>query len=136
VHKAPPGAGAGGAGATDILAPFFNRFTLSPRQVRLSGPRRTKKTTLRMGLSEAATVVVTIERKRRCPRSRPRCNKFPRFGTLTSQPPAGLTAAVTFTNRIGQRKLTPGSYRASAIATDLAGNPSTARRVSFKVVRR
>jgi hypothetical protein len=126
VHKAP----------RDRLAPFFNRFKLSPRRVRLSGPRRTKKTTLRMGLSEAATVVVTIERKHRCPRRRRRCNKFPRFGALTSRPPPGLTATVTFKKRIGRRRLTAGSYRASAIATDLAGNHSKVRRVSFRVVRR
>jgi hypothetical protein len=119
-----------------VLAPLVNQFTISPRKVRLGGRKRTKKATMRIGFSEAARVTVTIERKRRCPRKRPRCNKFPRFATLSSKGNPRLAATLSFTKKIGRKKLTPGTYRAGAVATDLAGNASKVKRASFKVVRR
>ena len=40
-----------------------------------------------------------------------------------------------FSGRIGRGVLSPGSYRATLVARDAAGNPSTARRLTFRVVR-
>ena len=40
-----------------------------------------------------------------------------------------------FSGRIGRRALAPGSYRATLVARDAAGNASKAKRLGFRVVR-
>ena len=44
--------------------------------------------------------------------------------------------SVKFTGRIGRRGLAVGSYRASLVATDVAGNKGKAVTAKFTVVRR
>jgi hypothetical protein len=44
--------------------------------------------------------------------------------------------AVAFTGRTATRRLAPGAYRATVVATDPAGNRSKAVSVAFIVVRR
>ena len=46
---------------------------------------------------------------------------------------AGPVTSATL--RLAKRGLVPGAYRATAVATDLAGNRSAPRRIGFTVVR-
>jgi hypothetical protein len=58
-----------------------------------------------------------------------------RGGTLTRRNLDAGRGRIGFSGRIGRRALRPGRYRATLTATDLAGNRSPARRLSFRVVR-
>jgi len=42
---------------------------------------------------------------------------------------------IRFSGRLGKRTLRPGRYRAVITATDAAGNCSTPRRTSFRIMR-
>jgi hypothetical protein len=42
---------------------------------------------------------------------------------------------VNFRKKIGKRKLRPGVYRATIVATDKAGNRSKVRRLKFRIIR-
>jgi hypothetical protein len=44
--------------------------------------------------------------------------------------------AVPFSGRIGKKALKPASYRLSMVATDAAGNKSSAKTIAFKVVKK
>ena len=101
----------------------------------------------RFSLSEAATVVIAIQRGtpgvrkgRSCvkPSSRvkgKRCTRYAKVGQLTRSATAGPNE-VTFSGRLGRRALKPGAYRATASATDAAGNRSETATAAFKIVRR
>ncbi len=125
-------------------------FAVGPRATPLTAKRRRvpRGTKFRFNVTEAASVRITIQRARpgrrlrgRCRkpskrlRSRPRCTRWVRVGTLTRRVPAGETR-VTFSGRLGRRALHRGRHRAVLVATDAAGNPSPAERVAFRVVRR
>jgi hypothetical protein len=71
----------------------------------------------------------------RANRGRPRCTRYVTAGTLRR---SGKTAAnqVAFSGRIGRRKLSPGTYRATAAAKDPAGNASAPSRTGFTIVSR
>jgi hypothetical protein len=43
---------------------------------------------------------------------------------------------VPFSGRIGTKKLSPGRYRAVLRATDVAGNASKTKTLTFRIVRR
>jgi hypothetical protein len=99
-------------------------------------------------LSEAARVVFTVERRvrgrrvgtscgreTRSNRRRGVCARFGQVGAFAQRATAGGNRK-RFSGRIGRRRLAAGSYRATLVATDAAGNRSTATRVAFKVVRR
>jgi len=99
-------------------------------------------------VSEASRVVFTIERKQggrrvgktcrkpsRSNRRRKACTRFTTVGRFAQAAAAG-TNTKRFSGRIGKRKLSPGSYRATLRAKDPAGNASAAKRLNFKVVRR
>jgi chitodextrinase len=73
-------------------------------------------------LTEAATVRFTVER-----RTKGRWQLL--SGSQTKASKAGKTT-VTF-----KRKLTAGTYRLVAVATDAAGNRSSAKRAGFSVTR-
>jgi hypothetical protein len=115
--------------------------------------KRKKGTTFRYTLTEASTVTITIARAvpgrkagRRCVaptrknRKRRRCTRYSTAVTLTRTGVAGPNTTpfsgrwVDARNRI--KSLKPGSHRATITATDAAGNKSTAKVLSFKVVRR
>jgi hypothetical protein len=57
-----------------------------------------------------------------------------RVGVVRASGKAGANKH-RFAGRIGRRVLRPGRYRARATATDLAGNISAQRRLTFRVVR-
>jgi streptogramin lyase len=125
--------GSGGTTLTDAAKPRFS-----------TALKRTK-TGFTYTLSEPGKVTITIERKRsgrrvggRCVRPtaknrrRAACDRYVAVGTLRAN---GLQGAntVRFSGRLNGRKLAPGSYRASAIATDAAKNVSAASRVTFTI---
>src|SRR6185369_15785921 len=99
-------------------------------------------------LSEAARVVFKLEAKkpgrrsgRRCVkptkrnRRARRCTRFVRFGAFAHRSVAGQNRK-KFSGKIGKRRLRPGRYRASLVATDADGKRSAPKRLSFRVVRR
>ena len=119
----------------DRTAPRLSAVSLA-RRIRSS---KTKKARLRLSLSEAATVTITLQRavkgKRkgsRCVagRGRPRCTRLVTAGTVRGRLPAGAGALA-----LG-RRLSKGSYRATVIAVDAAGNRSAPTTVTFTVTRR
>jgi hypothetical protein len=104
----------------DTAAPVL-RLTLAQRSF-----RRALRTTLRVSLSEAATLRLSVEKvKRTGGRVR-----YVRVKGVVSRPAALGTSAVRL-----DRRLSVGSYRLVATATDAAGNRSTAVRAGFVVGR-
>ena len=106
-----------------------------------------KGTTFRYTLSEAARVVFTVQRKgpgrkvgTKCKkptksnRKKKACTRYQLIGAFAQQASAGKNSK-KFSGRIGKKKLAPGKYRATLLATDAAGNRSQARQVAFRVVR-
>ena len=143
VQAGGPGGGGGGGGAvTDRLAPRFVRLpALTPSRFRVPGGSR-----LSFELSEAATVTLTIARRKtgrrvggrcraqtRANRSRPRCTRYVTVGSLRRNGLAGPNS-LTFSGRVNGRALRSGSYRLTLRARDAAGNRSAPRTVAFTVV--
>jgi hypothetical protein len=145
-----------GAG-TDTVAPVLAGVSLS-RSVFAVGSKGTavsararrhkRGTTFRFTLSEPATVKIAIKRAtpgrrkgKRCVkptrklRKAKRCTRFVAVRTLSRVGKAGPNK-VAFSGRIGTKKLRPGRYRAVLRAKDGAGNASTAKRLTFRIVRR
>ena len=123
----------------DTVKPRVKRFTISKRRIPAgasTSAKGRKKTTFRLTYSETARATIAIERARRCGGvagvSR-RCRRFGKLGTLRAKVP-GLSAKVKLPKRVGGRRLRPGHYRATAIATDPAGNRSKPKRLTFSVV--
>jgi hypothetical protein len=139
----------------DTIAPgvlsfgMTNRvFAVGARRTPLSARRVRPGTTFRFNLTEAGSAKITIQRPRpgrrlrgRCRkpskrlRSRPRCTRWVRVGALTRRVGAG-ESRVKFSGRLGRKALKLGRYRAVLVATDAAGNRSSASRVRFRVVAR
>jgi len=110
------------------------------------GKREPAGTRIRFRLNEVATVRMKIEHKlsgrragRRCVapkpqlRSRRRCARFVRRGTLVRKSLAAGTQRVAFSGRIGGKALKPGRYRLTAVAT-ADGERSKRLRAAFAVV--
>jgi hypothetical protein len=76
---------------------------------------------IRYRLSEAATVVCTIQRRKG--------KRFVRAARFTKQSKTGTTTVKR------KHALKPGRYRATFVATDAAGNRSKAKRLTFRVRR-
>jgi hypothetical protein len=151
------GGGGGPGGGADTERPVFlsarltnTTFAVNPNGAaeRPVAARAKKGTTFVYSLSEAARVVFRIHAKkkgrkvgRRCvkptPRNRrkPACTRFVKVGAFAQSASAGQNRK-RFSGKIGRRRLRPGKYRATLIATDAAGNVSRRRFLNFKVVRR
>ncbi|HEY7256766.1 MAG TPA: Ig-like domain-containing protein [Solirubrobacterales bacterium] len=141
------GVNPGGTGSTqtarlevgrDTVRPRVKRFSISRRRVSAGPAASTKrgKTVFKLRYSEIATATITVERRRRCPKARSSkrsCRRYGKVGTLRARE-AATSAKVPLRRRVGGRRLSPGRYRATAIATDLAGNRSQPRRLGFTVV--
>ena len=148
-------------GGGDTTRPSFvsalldpTTFAVNPRGAREIAVRSQKRrvrrgTTFRYQLSEPARVVFTIQRARsgrrvggRCRartkanRRRRKCTRFVRVGRFAQQATTTGTITKRFSGRIGRRSLKPGRHRAVLVATDAAGNKSTAKRLRFRIVRR
>jgi hypothetical protein len=102
---------------------------------------------LRLTLSEAASVELRVYRRSTGRRVGGRCvrttgaNRRGRTcvrevrvrGSIAKRMAAG-TGKVRITGRLAGRRLAAGSYRVSVVATDAAGNRTTARGVLFRIV--
>jgi hypothetical protein len=145
------------AGPADATAPVVQAVSASPNVFRVdrrgtseaavtAAKRRPKGTTLRYSLSEAATALFTVRRAapgrragKRCvaptraTRRGRRCVRYVLAGRFAVASAAGSNKH-RFSGRIGTRTLRPGRYRTTLVATDAAGNRSTARRLRFTVV--
>lgn len=158
-----PGPGGGGGGTTtvprDTVRPVVSKLSLTNRRFRRSArataisaalrKRAKLGTTIRFTLSEAATATVLIERRTKgrrvgtaCRkataklRRRKACTRYERRGTLTRRNLKAGANRIAFSGRIGRRALPLGSYRLTLTARDAAGNRSSARRVTFTIVKR
>jgi hypothetical protein len=138
------GVNRGGAGANqtatlkvgkDTIRPVVRKFRISTRRVGAPGASASKKTRFRLRYSEIATATIAIERRRSCARAKGRCKKYRKVGALRAKVPR-ISATVALKTRFSKRKLTPGRYRATAVARDLAGNRSQPKRLRFTVVAR
>jgi hypothetical protein len=106
-----------GGGNADTTAPVILSASVKPKTF-----KRKRGTTFRYKLSEAATVAFTIQRKKG-----KRYVKAKKF-SKTSKAGANKRKLVT-------RKLKPGRYRATLVATDAAKNRSKAKRLTFRIKR-
>jgi virginiamycin B lyase len=159
----PPPGGASpppsGGGVRDTFAPRFvralaavpARFRVGKTATALSSRKRKPApvgTSLRFSLSEPATVTITFLQRRagrkvkgvcrapsRANRKRKRCTRYVAVGSLRRRGLQG-TNTISFSGRIGKRPLAAGSYRASAVARDTAGNASKASVSAFTIVKR
>jgi hypothetical protein len=68
-------------------------------------------------------------------KTRRACTRLKTSGRLTRRNQHAGSNRVRFSGRIGRRALRPGSYRATIVATDAAGNRGKARTARFRVVR-
>jgi hypothetical protein len=111
------GGGPGGGPGADTTAPVILSASVKPKTL-----RRKRGTTFRYRLSEAANVAFTIQRK-----------KGKRYVSATRFRKTSKAGANT--RRFKTRKLKPGRYRATLVATDAAGNRSKAKRLTFRIKR-
>jgi hypothetical protein len=134
----------------DVTAPVISGLRASPRRFSVQpGPAAAVKrgTTFHYQLSEAATVRVALSRRSagrrvggrcrrrsRANRGRPRCILYRKVGSF-SQPGAAGSNTRRFGGTTGGRKLNPGTFRASFVATDVVGNRSRRKSLSFIIVR-
>jgi Domain of unknown function DUF11 len=143
-----------GVTATVVPAPSISGASASPKTWRLGSalPRFSRKapigTTIRFKLSQPAKATLTFSQPRtgrkvgrRCVattrrnRRRPRCTIPNVRGTLTFNGHAG-TNKVRFQGRLSRTKrLKPGRYTLTITAADSAGNRSSAKTVSFTILR-
>jgi len=101
-------------------------------------------TTLRLTLSKPAKLRIAVVQARRGRRVHGRCRAGAHrgrrctlrttLGTLSRQLGSGA-AAIPFSGRLGRRALRPGRYELRLVATDAAGNRSSARTLRFTIVR-
>jgi len=114
--------------ATDGTAPRIGSVVLSRRRFHAVRSGSRYGTTLRLTLSEAARLELTVRR-----RSGRRLVRI--AGTVRAQRPAGRTS-VRFTGRIAGKRLARGRYVLTVVAVDAAGNRSKAVRRSFSILSR
>jgi hypothetical protein len=142
---APPdgGGGGGGGGNPEDPKPVVTGFKFSPASFKAKAGSK-----INFSLSEAASVRVVVDRsaqgrraggKCRAPskanRKRPRCTRFVRIGGTVKLTGKSGANSIKFNAKVGGRSLKPGKYRATATATDSAGQTSAAVKASFKIKR-
>jgi hypothetical protein len=137
-------------------APSVRSFWLTHRSFRVDparasgGQRRHRApqgTAFRYTLSEPATVLIAIERKlagrrghgrcvrptRQLRRGR-RCTIYRLAGILTLRTLTAGAHRSSFSGRLGRHALTPGGYRATIVATNVAGR-SEPRCANFQIIQ-
>jgi PKD domain len=129
VQPAPVAAGPG----PDTRAPSVSGLALTHRRFRVTkngvaqiaaAKRAPAGTTVRLSLSERATLVIVIAHGRTV------------RGTLVRASSGPGSVRVPFSGRIAGGALRPGSYTASVTAIDGSGNRSKPDRVKFTVVKK
>jgi hypothetical protein len=128
----PAPSGAANASIRDRTAPRLRGVSLRPRRLRAARRGATiaalaSGATLRYALSERGTLSIAIKRVDR----RGRYRVLP--GALRRATTAGAHR-MTFRARLRGRPLRAGRYKLVLRGSDLAGNRSAARRVTFTVV--
>lgn len=110
----------------DTTAPALGRLTAHPTSFCARRAKGCKKvgTELRFTLGEAADVLVEVRRLR---------NGRSSGGVVVAQDPRGKVGPNKV--RLRTRRLKPGRYRVTVVATDAAGNSSRVRGVNVRVVR-
>jgi streptogramin lyase len=151
VEPAGPGPTAGRAFGIAALKVTPKRFRVAKARTPITSQKRPGRkrapagTRIRFRLNDVATVRMKIERRlagrragRRCVapkptlRSRKRCARFVRRGTLVRRNLAAGTQRIAFSGRLG-KALKPGRYRLTAVAI-ADGDRSKPRRAAFTVV--
>jgi len=140
----PGGGGPGGGGAPDIVAPVITGVSLTKAKF-VAG----KGTTFNFRVSEPGSVRIVISKsttgrkvgktckpKTRKNRRKKRCKYQKTVTTINRPSVAAGNVSIRFTGKIGKRKLAPGTYRATFIVRDAAGNTAKAVTLVFKIVRR
>jgi hypothetical protein len=122
----------------------LSSLSAKPSVVRLaSAHHKARSATLRFTVSESSRVTITAEialpRRRlgkRCVAGRRHgeaCTVYKKIAGMLSFNAVPGQNTVTFSGRLGTRRLKPGRYRLTAIAIDAAGNRSNATRVTITV---
>lgn len=141
----------------DRTPPSIGRLSVAPLAFAVThrGHRRhvRRGTVVRFRLSEKASVRFLVSRAvtgrsagGRCLRStranrhHRRCTRYVRVGSFVARNRRRGDNRVSFSGRVGAHPLGPGRYRMTLVATDAAGNRSSARSLparqrSFRVVR-
>ena len=129
-----PGDQPGGNPATaDKTAPVLSRAKVSRRRFRVGraatalAAAAKSGTVLSFRSTEAGSLSIRFDRA--LPRRR-----FRRAGTVTRRIRAG-NGKVALTGRLGRKRMAAGTYRATLVATDAAGNRSKPVRVKFTIVK-
>ncbi len=121
-------------------------FTVTRAQTPVTA--RTKRgTAFSYMLSETSKMEITIQRRAagrrkgtRCVKPTralaraKRCTRYVAAGKLTRVNQMG-SVKVPFSGRVGKRALPAGTYRATLLATDMAGNKSVPAQLTFRIVR-
>jgi hypothetical protein len=118
--------------ARDVTPPALRRVRVEPRAFAVRSGRSPRGTTFRYELSEPAQVRFEIRR----------VSKMRHSKRMRSKLVDGFVVAGTaghnerrFGGRARKRRLRPGRYRATLVATDSAGNVSRPGAAAFRVVR-
>jgi hypothetical protein len=147
------GAGSSGGGAgtsgqsgpvTDHTPPVLSELSAKPSTVRLArAHHKARNATLRFTVSEPSLVTFTAELAppgrrsgKHCVPGRRHgkaCRVYKRIGGSLRFDARPGQNTVTFSGRLGTRRLKPGRYRLTAIAIDAAGNRSNPARVTITV---
>jgi hypothetical protein len=136
-----PGGGAAVTSAVADTLPLLvgrpkavpKKFVPRPWGVKVKGKFGT---TFHYRVSEVARVRFKIERllrKKKCGPLTARCKRVIRVGSRAQRAKAGLNR-LRFNGDLKRKPLTPGSYRATVVATDKAGGRSDPKTVGFRVL--
>jgi Domain of unknown function (DUF1929)/Glyoxal oxidase N-terminus len=122
----------------DVTSPRVAGLRLGSRTLRAAASRRLlrglpARTLLSYRLSEPAAARFTIQRAIRTRRGALRYRRM--RGAISRLGVRGANSFL-FRPRLNGRALRPGRYRLTLVATDVAGNTSSAKRLAFRVVRR
>lgn len=143
----PPRGDANAPRFTRGVKPTNRRFRVGPLATARTAAAK-QGTRFRYALSEAATMTFKVERRAagrrlgpvcvrptKSNRRRKRCTRWTAAGTFTAAGIAGSNST-PWNGRLARKALKPAVYRVRVVATDAAGNPSTERRATFRIVRR
>jgi hypothetical protein len=136
----------------DTRAPSLSGVSVRPAAFRVTlgriRPARRQGTRVRFTVSEPATIAFAVQRAGagrraggRCVRptaanrARARCTRWLATAVrLVAHARKRGAGSVLFAGRLGRHRLTTGSQRLVATATDAAGNRSAARRATFRIL--
>jgi phage baseplate assembly protein gpV len=124
--QAPPAAGGGATAARDLTPPVIRSLRLSSSRVRVS---RSRRLTLRLALSEAATVRIVVRRRVGSGRT---SRLVTLRGAIVRRLPAGHNSVALPAALRRLRALRPGSLVLRVVATDRAGNRSRSRTAGLR----